>query len=98
MTNYVYIKSEPQLWTVGFYNPQGKWQPESDWDIKEDAAKRVHYLNGRDNNPYPDTEAGGYCECDYPQYTRQTGEYDINCEICGGWIHIAGDPDNWKIK
>lgn len=43
---YVYINSEPGLWTVGFYNPSGKWIPESDWDKPEDAAKRVHYLNG----------------------------------------------------
>ena len=27
---YVYIKSEPGLWTVGFYDPNGKWIPESD--------------------------------------------------------------------
>ena len=43
---YVYIKSEPTLYTVGFYNPDGKWIPESDYDTKEEAAKRVHYLNG----------------------------------------------------
>jgi len=45
-TNYVYIRSEPGLWTVGFYDPNGKWRPESDWDNTNDAAKRVHYLNG----------------------------------------------------
>jgi len=43
---YVYIKSEPQLYTVGFYAPNGKWIPESDYDTKESAASRVHYLNG----------------------------------------------------
>ena len=43
---YVYIKSENQLWTVGFYKPDGKWNPESDHDTAEDAAKRVAYLNG----------------------------------------------------
>jgi len=43
---YVYIKSEPQLYTVGFYDPQGKWISESDHDTKESAARRVHYLNG----------------------------------------------------
>jgi hypothetical protein len=43
---YVYIRSESQLWTVGFYNPDGEWIPESDWDSPEDAAKRVNYLNG----------------------------------------------------
>lgn len=43
---YVYIKSESQLYIVGFYNPEGYWQPESDWDSKNEAAKRVSYLNG----------------------------------------------------
>lgn len=43
---YVYIKSEPGLWTVGFYDPAGKWQPESDHDNKDDAAARVAWLNG----------------------------------------------------
>lgn len=43
---YVYICSEPRLWTVGFYDPDGKWQPESDHDSAEKAADRVAYLNG----------------------------------------------------
>ena len=34
------------LYTVGFYDPAGNWEPESDHDSKEGAAKRVHYLNG----------------------------------------------------
>jgi len=43
---YVYIKSEPGLWTVGFYDPKGNWVPESDWNSPQQAADRVHYLNG----------------------------------------------------
>lgn len=43
---YVYKQSEPGLWTVGFYAPDGEWQSESDHTSKEDAAARVHYLNG----------------------------------------------------
>jgi len=43
---YVYIQSEPGLWTVGFYSPSGEWHPDSDWNVREDAAKRVNYLNG----------------------------------------------------
>jgi len=43
---YVYVKSEPGLWTVGFYAPDGKWEPESDHHIQEEAAKRVAWLNG----------------------------------------------------
>jgi hypothetical protein len=43
---WVYINSEPGVWTVGFYSPGGKWHPDSDWDTQEKAAARVHYLNG----------------------------------------------------
>lgn len=44
---YVYIKSEPGLWTVGFYRPDGKWEAESDHESSEEAAKRVAWLNGK---------------------------------------------------
>lgn len=43
---WVYIKSEPELWTVGFYDPNGKFQPESDHQDSEKAAERVVWLNG----------------------------------------------------
>lgn len=43
---YSYLKSESMLYTVGHYDPNGQWIPESDWDNPNDAAKRVHYLNG----------------------------------------------------
>ena len=43
---YVYIQSEPGLWTVGFYDPSGKWHPDSDHKNRETAADRVAYLNG----------------------------------------------------
>ena len=43
---YVYTKTESHLWTVGFYRPDGNFEPESDWDSPEDASRRVHYLNG----------------------------------------------------
>lgn len=42
--NYYYIQSEKNLWTVGCTH--NGWQPESDHDSEESAAKRVHYLNG----------------------------------------------------
>ena len=43
---YVYKQTEPGLWTVGYYDPQGRWVSESDHDIKQEAAKRVAWLNG----------------------------------------------------
>ena len=48
---YVYLQSEPSLWTVGFYTPDGKWQPESDHTSQEAAANRVAFLNGGRREP-----------------------------------------------
>ena len=53
---YVYIQSEPRLWTAGFYDPDGKWVAESDHGAAEDAAERVHYLNGGRPAPSPEGE------------------------------------------
>lgn len=44
--NWVYISSEPDLYTVGFHHPDGKWEPESDHASSEEAAQRVRWLNG----------------------------------------------------
>lgn len=44
---YVYLYSrDDRLYTVGFYDPQGKWHPDSDHSEKEMAAQRVAWLNG----------------------------------------------------
>ena len=43
---WVYKQTEPSLWTVGFYTPDGTWEPESDHGSSSEAAERVHYLNG----------------------------------------------------
>lgn len=45
-TTWVYVLSEPGLFTVGFYDPTGRWHSDSDHATREDAAARVHYLNG----------------------------------------------------
>jgi hypothetical protein len=44
--SYVYIQSEPCLWTVGHHGPNGEWHPDSDHGSREDAGARVAYLNG----------------------------------------------------
>jgi len=57
--SYVYIQSERagqkisegnyfehNLYTVGFYRPDGKWEPESDYNTREAAAMRCRFLNG----------------------------------------------------
>ncbi len=56
---YVFLKSETTsfreatayLFTVGFYDPDGKWIAESDHDMLDEAAARVNYLNGGRGGP-----------------------------------------------
>jgi len=43
---FIYITSEPNLYTVGHYDPAGKFIPESDHNDTEKAARRVNFLNG----------------------------------------------------
>ena len=43
---WLYKRTEPQLWTVGFYGLAGEWEPESDHSSPEAAATRVRWLNG----------------------------------------------------
>lgn len=43
---WIYRKTEQALWTVGFYTPDGTWEPESDHNTADMAAARVAYLNG----------------------------------------------------
>jgi hypothetical protein len=44
--SYVYKRTEPNLWTVGHYAPDGFWTPESDHNSDTDAAERTRWLNG----------------------------------------------------
>jgi hypothetical protein len=46
---YVYKRTEFSpycLYTVGYYEPNGEWVPESDHDTSEQAAERTAWLNG----------------------------------------------------
>lgn len=43
---WVYVESEPGLFTVGFYGPDGQWHAEQDCSTRAAAAERVHWLNG----------------------------------------------------
>lgn len=46
MTSFVFLKSESNLYTVGYYDPGGKWVPVSDQDSAAEAAAMVSQLNG----------------------------------------------------
>jgi len=44
---YVYQRTEPGVWTVGFFKPDGEWVAEHDCATADEAAQRVSWLNGR---------------------------------------------------
>ena len=46
MAGFVYLRSEPGLWTVGFYTPTGEWIAESVHDSTPVAATGIAYLSG----------------------------------------------------
>jgi len=43
---FIYLQTEPNLFTVGFYDNKKKWQPDTDHPTREEAADRAAYLNG----------------------------------------------------
>lgn len=63
---WVYVQSEPGLWTVGFYDPSGKWHTDSDHSDRENAAERCAWLNG-DPDALSD-EADARAEIRHGQY------------------------------
>ena len=88
---YVYIQSESGLWTVGFYSPDGKWNPESDHSSKEEAANRIHWLNGGEIEPVVIQQKDSV-----PVFipVLRPGErvnvaFEDRCPVCGGY---RGDP------
>lgn len=50
---WIYIHSEHSadhdVFTVGFYSPNGSLHTDGDYSTREEAAARVHYLNGGNN-------------------------------------------------
>jgi hypothetical protein len=54
---YVYRESERSLWTVGFYDPKGKWYAECDCDSSAEAAERTAWLNGSGKSPVTGQDA-----------------------------------------
>ena len=53
--SFVYKQSEPELWTVGHYAPDGLWIPESDHDSPEKAVEQIEKLNaGKEIYPIPE--------------------------------------------
>lgn len=76
MTTWVYLQSEPGLWTVGYYDPNGRWYADSDHGSREEAAQRVAWLNGA--SKVQEDDGGSYAEYLYrynpEKYQEKFGE------------------------
>lgn len=57
---WVYERTEPGQWVVGHYDPSGKWHSDNDYDDPEDAAQRVHWLNGGEKVQYGQSTTNDY--------------------------------------
>ena len=45
-TMWVYKQDKSGLFLVGYWTPNKRWVLDSKWEDKDNAAARVHYLNG----------------------------------------------------
>jgi hypothetical protein len=68
--SYVYVRSEPGLFTVGHYSPDGRWHPDGDYSSRDEAAARVHYLNGGTEPDEPSGAPGDPSEPGHPDNPR----------------------------
>lgn len=46
------LNREDRLWTVGYFEPDGKWHPLRDYDNERAAMRLTNYLNGGEGD-YP---------------------------------------------
>jgi hypothetical protein len=92
--SYVYTNSEPGLWTVGYYAPNGEWIAESDHDSPGKAAARVNFLNGS----APDYDGSGSPKAPrIKQYkiialsnrSIKLDEIELNEHARDGWVVIS---------
>lgn len=89
MADWVYVRSEPGLWTVGFYRPDGRWEPDTDHGNADEAAARVHYLNGG-CTPAPATEPAPVLKPNPITGKPPVFCIDADCPSCG-WAERTYD-------
>lgn len=83
--SYVYIRTEPGLWTAGFYGADGQFEPESDHGSPNEASQRVAWLNGG-GGPEPGTE-------DDTDADEASSEHYVEAtELLKAAIHCGDDP------
>jgi len=81
-TKWVYISSEPNLFTVGYYSPNGTFHTDSDHQNREDAAKRCATLNG-------EVDGFGFRDAGY-----EKGYHDCLSDLKKG-VHCYSNEENY---
>lgn len=76
---FVFIRSEPCLWTVGHYSPDGAWHAESDHPTPAQASARATRLNGGMSE---DDAGRGIVESWPKQSAPAEAATDIGAECC----------------
>lgn len=99
---WVYWKSEPQLWTVGFIDANGQKVPESDHDSSEKAADRCHWLNGGSSQtrkfyPFDHYQVDHCRRCVRAKECSQTESDMIMCKVCSYW-KTGLEPEYQEIQ
>jgi hypothetical protein len=69
------------LYTVGYYNAKGEWEPESDHFDIDNAIKRVTHLNNDWKNEYKEK----ICQWEFWRVVRQ--EYQQSPNILDNYYH-----------
>ena len=54
----VYRRTEPGLWTIGYFDGHGTWMPVDDWTSQDEAARRVADRNGSDYDGWDESRGG----------------------------------------
>lgn len=76
---FTFMRTEPTLWTTGFYRPDGKWEPDADHGSSDEAAGRTHWLNGG---------CDAHCEPTPEQHAAAARRLDT---VVRGWMEQHAD-------
>lgn len=78
---YIYMMTEKNVWTVGFYSPDDEWIPESDYSSIEEAEKRARDLNSENVEEKQSCE---FCEsADFSTFAIKANLYYTTIEFGG---------------
>jgi len=84
-----------RLWTVGYYEPGGRWHAVSDHGSQEEAASYIRYLNGGSAIKWElFLELGNDRATERLAGAEEDAEDDIDTAIIGAPVPGSVDPES----